>query len=57
MNVEKIRSGQGLDYKANPKPLGFVEDLKGNLTPVAVDAHAFSCLPCWRRTRAFWKLH
>ena len=41
MNFEKIRSGQGLDLKRNPKPLGFSEDLKGNLTPVAVDTHAF----------------
>ena len=41
INFEKIRSGKGLDTKTNPKPLGFVEDLKGNLTPVAVDAHAY----------------
>lgn len=41
LNFEKIRSGQGLDIKTNPKPLGFSEDLKGNLTPVAVDTHAF----------------
>lgn len=41
LNFEKIRSGQGLDQKANPKPLGFAENLKGNLTPVAVDTHAF----------------
>ena len=41
INFEKIRSGEGLSTKTNPKPLGFVEDLKGNLTPVAVDAHAY----------------
>jgi hypothetical protein len=41
MNFEKIRSGQGLDFKANPKPLGFAEGLKGNMRPVAVDTHAF----------------
>lgn len=41
MNFEKIRSGKGLDFKANPKPLGFAEGLKGNMTPVAVDTHAF----------------
>jgi len=41
MNFEKIRSGQGLDQKVNPKPLGFAENLKGNLQPVAVDTHAF----------------
>jgi hypothetical protein len=42
MNFEKIRSGPGLDVKANPKPLGFGWNLKGNWQPVAVDAHAFN---------------
>jgi soluble lytic murein transglycosylase-like protein len=41
-NVETIRSPEGWDLFANPKPPSFAENLGGNQRPGTMDAHALS---------------
>ena len=43
MNAEKtvFPGGQGLDFKANAKPIAFAANLKGDPSVVTVDTHAF----------------
>ena len=43
MNAEKtvFPGGEGLDFKANAKPIAFAANLKGDPSAVTVDTHAF----------------